>query len=225
MNKIGIVGALQIEIDLVLEKMNVLAEFKFAGFPFYTGTLHGKEIFLARSGVGKVNSAACTQILIDRFNIDCVINIGIAGSMKSEINICDMVLSTDVTHHDVRRAQMRNLYPFQETFIASEALIHLAKKGCEALAIKYHCGRVVSGECFVEDKKLKEIILKEYAPACVEMEGSSIGHVAYINQIPFIILRSISDNADEDALTSYEDFEARAAKQSASVVIEMISNI
>jgi adenosylhomocysteine nucleosidase len=227
MKKIGIIGAMQIEIDLVLDKMIVLEEYNYAGFPFYTGVLFGKDIVLTRCGVGKVNAASCTQILIDRFDIDSIINTGIAGSLKQEVSICEMVISSDVTHHDVRKAQMKNLFPFQETFIANKELLDLAIKACNSseLKPKYHCGRIVSGECFVEDTKLKDVLVSEYSPACVEMEGSSVGHVAFINKIPFILLRCISDNADEEATNTYENFEKIAGNLSASIVIEMIRNI
>lgn len=218
---------MQIEIDLVIDKMEVLEEYNFAGFPFYTGVLHGKDIVLTCCGVGKVNAASCTQILIDRFDIDCIINTGIAGSLNQDVSICDMVISSDVTHHDVRKAQMKSLFPFQETFIANKELIELAIKTCNSseLKPKYYCGRIVSGECFVEDTKLKEALVSDYSPACVEMEGSSVGHVAFINKIPFLILRCISDNADEEATNTYENFEKIAGNQSASIVIEMIRNI
>ncbi|MDZ5471346.1 5'-methylthioadenosine/adenosylhomocysteine nucleosidase [Bacillus sp. 31A1R] len=224
MSKIGIIGAMQIEIDLILDQMDVFEEFLFAGFPFYTGTLHGKSIVLTRCGVGKVNSAACTQIMVDRFQVDCIINTGIAGSLGKDISVCDMVISSDVTHHDVRKAQMKNLFPFQESFLANQNLIELAKKACESsdLKLTYHCGRIISGECFVSESHLKENLIQNYSPACVEMEGSSVGHVSFINQVPFVILRCISDNADEEASISYENFEKLAASQSAFIVNEMV---
>ncbi len=224
MKKIGIIGAMQVEIDLLIARMKTYEEFTIAGFPFYTGTLFGKNIVLTRCGVGKVNSAACTQVLIDRFNVECIINTGIAGSLKSEIKILDLVISSDVTHHDVRKAQMKNLFPFKESFIANNSLVELAKKACEMLDVKpnYHFGRIVSGEGFVSDTRLKDKLINDYSPACVEMEGSAIGHVAFINNIPFLILRCISDQADEDAAMLYEHFEELAANQSAAVVLEMI---
>ncbi|MGZ4112259.1 MAG: 5'-methylthioadenosine/adenosylhomocysteine nucleosidase [Tumebacillaceae bacterium] len=227
MKRIGIIGAMQIEIDLILDRLVVNEEHLVAGFPFYLGTLHGKEIVLTRCGVGKVNSASCTQILIDRFHVDCIINTGIAGSLHNEIGIGDVVISSDVTHHDVRKAQMKNLFPFQESFLADHDLIELAKKTCESSALKptYHCGRIISGECFVEDRQRKEALISEYAPACVEMEGSSVGHVAYINNIPFLILRCISDHADEEATISYDNFEKMAGNQSSTILLEMIKNI
>ncbi|UCZ55134.1 5'-methylthioadenosine/adenosylhomocysteine nucleosidase [Bacillus shivajii] len=224
MGKIGVIGAMQVEIDLILDKMDVQKEYSYAGFSFYSGVLYGKEIVLARCGVGKVNAASCTQIMIDRFDLNYMINTGIAGSLRKDIHVCDIVISTDVTHHDVRQAQMKNLFPFQERFIASKELIELAIKACESVRLhsNYHCGRVISGECFVEDRHQKELLINTFKPACVEMEGASIAHVSFINKIPFLIIRCISDHADDDATNSYENFEKTAGKQSSSIVIEMV---
>ncbi|WP_456279063.1 5'-methylthioadenosine/adenosylhomocysteine nucleosidase [Bacillus sp. AK128] len=222
MKKIGIMGAMQVEIELILKEMEITQEYKFAGFPFFTGVLRGKEVVLTRCGVGKVNAAACTQLLIDKFSVDYIINTGIAGSLREDVGICDLVLSTDVTHHDVRKAQMKNLYPFQESFIASEELITLATTVCEKKGINYHSGRIVSGECFVDDSELKKNLINEYSPACVEMEGSAIGHVAYMNEVHFIVLRCISDLADDEAGMTYEKFEEIAGEKSALVVVGMV---
>ena len=103
---------------------------------------------------------------------------------------------------------MKNLFPFQEEFIASKELVELARKACisSSLQIAVHEGRIVSGECFVEDSKLKAKLIDEYAPHCTEMEGQRIGHVAYINDIPFLIIRCISDSANDEAQISYDDF-------------------
>lgn len=225
MKKLGIIGAMQIEIDLLKDKIEILETFTLAGFPFYSGVLYGKEIVLARCGVGKVNAAACTQILINRFHVDCIINTGIGGSLNKEVGICDLVISSDVTHHDVRKAQMKNLFPFQETFTANKVLIDLAIRACHSKGKKYHHGRIVSGECFVESGELKDVLIKNYSASCVEMEGSAVGHVAFINNIPFLILRCISDNADEEATNSYESFEEIAGNLSALIVAEIIRTI
>ncbi|MHC0035369.1 5'-methylthioadenosine/adenosylhomocysteine nucleosidase [Pseudoneobacillus sp. C159] len=227
MKKIGIIGAMQIELDLIINKMDHHQEIPHAGFPFHTGTLNGKDVVLTRCGVGKVNAAACTQILIDKYEVDCVINTGIAGGLSPEIGICDLVISTDVTHHDVRKDQMKNLFPFQETFSANKDLLELAKNACKItnLVSNYHVGRIISGECFVADKTLKETLISEYSPACVEMEGSAIGHVSFINNVPFLILRSISDNADDEAGATYLNFEKLAANQSASILLEMVRHM
>ncbi|PEE44649.1 5'-methylthioadenosine/adenosylhomocysteine nucleosidase [Bacillus pseudomycoides] len=227
MKKIGIIGAMQIEIDLLLEKLDIYKEYTIARMPFYKGIFMDKEIIVTRCGIGKVNAASCAQILIDKFEVDCMINTGIAGGLHPDVKVGDLVISTNVTHHDVNKNQMKNLFPFQETFIANQELRELARKACNTsgLDINVHEGRIVSGECFVEDAKLKEKLLDEYAPHCTEMEGSAIGHVAFINDIPFLLIRSISDSADDDATSSYENFAKITADQSSRVIMEMIKNI
>lgn len=207
MNRIGIIGAMQIEIDLLLEKLLIKEEHTIAGIPFYKGNFMDTEIIITRCGVGKVNAAACTQILINKFDVDSIINTGIAGGLHPDVKIGDLVISTNVTHHDVNKNQMKNLFPFQEVFHASKELRDLARKAVNSssLNITVHEGRIVSGECFVEDSKLKEQLVTEYVPHCTEMEGAAIGHVAYINDIPFLVLRCISDSADDSAQVSYDD--------------------
>ncbi|MBJ8029518.1 5'-methylthioadenosine/adenosylhomocysteine nucleosidase [Bacillus cereus group sp. N21] len=218
---------MQIEIDLLLEKLDIYEEYTIARMPFYKGIFMDKEIIVTLCGIGKVNATSCAQILIDKFEVDCMINTGIAGGLHPDVKVGDLVISTNVTHHDVNKNQMKNLFPFQETFIANQELRELARKACNTsgLDINVHEGRIVSGECFVEDAKLKEKLLDEYAPHCTEMEGSAIGHVAFINDIPFLIIRSISDSADDDATSSYENFAKITADQSSRVIMEMIKNI
>ena len=176
MNRIGIIGAMQIEIDLLLEKLVIQEEQTIAGMPFYIGEFMGTEVIIARSGVGKVNAAACAQTLIHKFNVDSIINTGVAGGLHPDVKVGDVVISTNVTHHDVSKNQMKKLFPFQEEFIASKELIELARKACNSNSsnIQVHEGRIVSGECFVEDSKLKAKLIDEYAPHCTEMEGAAI---------------------------------------------------
>lgn len=224
MKTIGIIGAMQLEIDLLIEKIDSLGKDIVAGFTFYRGKISDVDVVITCCGVGKVNSASCTQILIDRYHVDCIINTGVAGGLHRDVKICDIVISSDVTHHDVDKNQMRQLFPFQETFQADEYLVDLALRACKSLELKqnYHHGRIVSGECFVEDVHTRDRIINEFSPYCVEMEGSAIGHVAYMNQIPFVVIRCISDTADEESSTSYEAFKESSANQSASLVIEML---
>jgi adenosylhomocysteine nucleosidase len=227
MNRIGIIGAMQIEIDLLLEKLHIHEEHTVAGMPFYKGTFMDTEVIITCSGVGKVNAAACTQILISKFDIDTIINTGVAGGLHFDVKVGDLVISTNVTHHDVNKNQMKNLFPFQEAFHASEELRDLAQKAVNSssLNITVHEGRIVSGECFVEDSKLKEQLVTEYAPHCTEMEGAAIGHVAYINDVPFLVMRCISDSADDEAQVSYDDFAKTAANYCSEIIVEMLKNI
>jgi adenosylhomocysteine nucleosidase len=225
---IGIIGAMQLEVDSLIEKMNVKEERIVAGNMFYRGVLEKQEVVVTCCDVGKVNAASSTQILISEFHVDAIVNTGIAGGMHQEVQVCDVVISSDVTHHDVRQAQMASCYPNQKYFKSDDRLIELAKNAIEENNLikgQHHIGRIVSGECFVADHTLKQSIIDDHEPHCVEMEGSSIGHVAYINEVPFVIIRSISDNADSDATMSYEAFEKIAADQSSKIVLNMLKHM
>lgn len=225
MRKIGIIGAMDLEIKILLDNMKLNNKENISGFIYYSGQISGKDVVVTSCSIGKVNAAACTQILIDRFNVNCIINTGIAGGLHSEVNICDVVISSNVTHHDVRKAQMKRWFPFKESFEGDNELIEIAVNACGTIKNKewkHHVGRIVSGECFVSDNKLKENIIQDYSPHCVEMEGAAIGHVAHINGIPFVVIRCISDNADDQANMNYEIFETIAANQSSNIVLNMI---
>jgi len=218
--KIGIIGAMKIEINLILERMKTYEIIEKSGFIFYVG----EKIVLTSCSVGKVNAAACTQVLIDNFEVSAVINTGIAGGIATNIEIGDIVLSTSCTYHDVRPEQMRHFFPYQEEFTSDENLIKLAQKSFETLTTNanLHLGKVITGDSFISDTELKRQLIAEYSPACVEMEGAAIAHVAYINQVPFLIIRAISDKADAQASVNYEEFEEKAAHLSADLVWEMV---
>ena len=225
MNIIGIIGAMNIEIELIKNKIKLIDEKVYAGFKFYIGKYKKLDIIITICGIGKVNAASCTQILIDRLNVSEIINTGIAGSLNIDVKLCDTVISENVTYHDVRQAQMISCFPYKEYFSANKRMIDVAikaYKNIESNENKCHIARIVSGESFISDDNLKESIIKKYNPYCVEMEGVAIGHVADINEIPFIIIRSISDNADKKATINYDEFEKISANNSAKLVLEML---
>jgi len=227
MKSIGIIGAMNLEVQLISARIEDAVSDTWAMFRFMAGTIGAVNVVTAVCGTGKVNAAACTQAMIDRFNVDCVINTGIAGAICDTLNPLDIVISSDVTHHDVRPAQMRNLFPFTNFFTGNSDLIRLAQKACADLDLpgKYVTGRVVSGESFINDDAEKIRIRDSYQACCVEMEGAAIGHVAYLNSIPFVIIRTISDRADSKAAICYEEFEALAADNSAGIVLSMLKNL
>lgn len=228
MKVIGIIGAMDIEIQLIKDRMIIANKKQYAGFIFYVGKYKDLNIVLTSCGVGKVNASSCTQILIDRFNVTEIINTGIAGSLNEKVKLGDIVISDNVTYHDVRQVQMKSCFPFKEFFTANEQLKGLVIKAYENSIFNnydYHIGRIVTGEAFVSDNNLKNAIITDYNPHCVEMEGGAIGHVAEINGIPFIIIRSISDNADDNATLSYDEFETIASNNSAKLVLNMLELI
>ena len=221
MKKIGIIGAMEVEIASLKSAMKVSRMLKKAQMEFLEGELEGCQAVVVRSGIGKVNAAVCTQILVDEFGVDGVINTGIAGSLKAEINIGDIVLYTDVLHHDMDATGFG--YPLGQipqmdafSFQADEQMRKLAKEVCEEVnpEIRVFEGRVVSGDQFISSREVKDKIKENFDGCCTEMEGAAIAQTAYLNQIPFVIIRAISDKADDSATMDYPTFEKRAVEHS-----------
>jgi len=232
MNMIGIIGAMEEEVELLKEKMTDTVIIEKAGMKFVKGTLKGQTAVVVRSGIGKVNAGICTQILADEFQVEAVINTGIAGSLKAEINIGDIVLSTDTMQHDVDAREFG--YPLGQiprmetlTFLADEKLRKLAKEVCEEVNpdIQVFEGRVASGDQFVADKETKEKIIENTQAYCTEMEGAAIGQAAYLNKIPYLVIRAISDKADDSAHVDYPTFERQAIRHTVNLVSSMMERL
>lgn len=232
MNKIGIIGAMELEVKALQEEMTTASIREKAGMKFYEGTLNGADVVVVQSGIGKVNAALCTQILVDLFGVTHLINTGVAGSLNAGLDIGDILISRDALHHDVdvtifgyRPGEVPGLG--RREFPADERMMELAKEACEKVNPDVHAifGRVVSGDQFISGNDVKERLIREYQGDCAEMEGASIAHGAYLNGIPFVIIRAISDKADNSAEMDYPTFEAAAAKHSAALVKELVKNI
>lgn len=229
---IGIIGAMDVEVAKLKEMLGDTVSYEKAGMTFIEGTCCGKKVVVVRSGIGKVNAAICAQILVDKFNVDYIINTGIAGSLRAEINIGDIVLSKDTLHHDMDATgfgyglgvipQMK-----ESIFKGDEKLIELAKKCQESKIpqIKTHIGRVVSGDQFISDKAKKEWLVENFQGYCTEMEGAAIAQTAYLNNVPFLIIRAISDKADDSATLDYPTFEALAVENSVKLLLAMIEEM
>ena len=221
MKTIGIIGAMEVEVEKLKKDMEMTGTVSKAGMVFCEGTLAGKHAVVVRSGVGKVNAAVCTQILADEFGVDAVINTGIAGSLNADIDIGDIVLSTDVVHHDVNVSnfgyppgQVPQMDAF--SFEADGQLADLAEEICGKVNPEIHVfrGRIASGDQFISDRAAKKRIAETFGALCTEMEGAAIAHTAFLNRIPFLIIRAISDKADDSATMDYDVFEERAARHS-----------
>lgn len=223
---LGIIGAMDVEVAEVKEAMQGVEVKTVAGMDFYKGMLKGREAVVVRSGIGKVNAAMCTQILVDHYHVEAVINTGIAGSLKNEIEIGDVVLSTDTVQHDMDATgfgypvgQIPQMEEF--SFPADEALIKLAEKCCKEVnpEIGVFTGRVVSGDQFVSDQVKKDWIAETFGGFCTEMEGAAIAQAAYLNKVPFLIIRAISDKADNSATMDYDEFEEKAVRHSVNLIL------
>ena len=232
MHRIGIIGAMEEEIASLKEKMEQVTCKKKAGMEFQEGILRGKQVVVVRSGIGKVNAAVCTQILADDYQVDAVLNTGIAGSLNNEINIGDIVVSQDVLQHDMDATGFgyeRGQIPRMETlsFAADEELADLAQKKCKEVNpdISVFKGRIASGDQFVSSKEVKTDIVETFGGFCVEMKEAAIGQAAYLNQIPFLIIRAISDKADDSATVDYSTFEKKAIEHCVNLTLAMIEEM
>lgn len=226
---LGIIGAMDEEVAKIKEKLSGVQVETTAGMDFYRGTLDGREVVVVRSGIGKVNAAMCTQVLADKYHVSAIVNTGIAGSLKAKIDIGDIVLSSDALQHDVDATCFgygAGQIPRVDTlaFAADQKLIDLALRCCADVNpdIHTHVGRVLSGDQFISDKDKKDWLIGTFDGYCTEMEGAAIAQASYLNGIPFLIIRAISDKADNSATVDYDTFEAQAIVHSVNLMTEMI---
>lgn len=229
---IGIIGAMEEEVAELKKDMQIEETVEMAGMVFCRGTLGGKDVVIVRSGIGKVNAGICAQILVSQFGADTLINTGIAGSLDAQIDIGDMVISTDALHHDMDATVFGDpagQIPRMDTlsFPADRELVKKAVAANEKANPDIHTftGRVASGDQFISDKEVKERIVSLFHPMCVEMEGAGIAQAAYLNKVSYVIIRAISDKADNSATMDYPTFEKKAIAHSVRLMKELLPMI
>lgn len=225
MNTIAIIGAMPSELVDIRKVLKGTETKKIAGFEFYIDSFHGKKIINVCCGIAKVNAALCTQVTIDNFHPDCIINAGIAGGMNSDVKVCDIVISNEVLPHDLDLHFLKDYPPYCGIFKADEKLIEAAEKSCSEEGTKSFRGRIVSGEAFISSNEVKAAIQEKFSPYAVDMESSAVGHCCYLNDMPFVAVRCISDNADDDGAMSFDEFEKIAAKRVAGIVLRMLEKL
>ena len=225
--KLGIIGAMDVEVATLKERMEHTVVTTRAGMDYYAGTLEGLPVVVVQCGIGKINAAMCTQILIDFFAVTHIVNTGIAGSLCAELDIADLVISRDAIHHDfdlrfwgrpIGQVPGMDVIAFPADAMLMEAAFaaaELENPGHNQL------GRVASGDQFICSREQKEKIIADTGAICAEMEGASIAHTAYRNGVPFVIVRAISDKADDSAQMDYPSFEALAAHRCANVTCRL----
>lgn len=222
MKTIGIIGAMPSELADIRNILTGSVIKNYSGFDFYINTYEGKLVINVCCGIAKVNAAVCAQVMIDRFNVDAIINAGVAGGMDPSVKVCDIVVSNEALPHDLELRFLNNYPPYNGIFKADEALINTARSVCEELGFNSHVGRIVSGESFISSGEVKKNICDKFSPLAVDMETSAIGHCAFMNKIPFVSIRCISDNADDEGEMTFDEFEKIAAKRVADVVMAII---
>ena len=231
MKKLGIIGAMTVEVALLKENMENMTLSTHAGMEFCEGLLCGVDTVVVQCGVGKVNAAMCAQILCSVFGVTHLVNTGIAGSLNADLDIGDLVVSRDAMYHDfdcVHFGYEMGKVPGMDVvaFPADADMMERAFAAAEAVNPGHtKVGRVASGDLFVARKEAKEAIIEKTGAFCTEMEGAAIAQTAYRNRVPFVILRAISDKADDSAEMDYPTFEAIAAKRCAGVAMELAKNL
>ena len=226
----GIIGAMEVEIKTLKEAMHLERTIDKAGMTFFVGTLGKTPCVVVKSGVAKVNAALCVQILVDDFHVSAVINTGVAGSLDNRLNIGDIVISDKACYHDVNATVFGykpGMVPGMDLFFqADNALMKQVEEavGTAAPDISYLVGTVCSGDQFIADKEQKDNIKKTFDGLCCEMEGAAIAHACCKNNIPFVIVRKISDKADGSDVMEYTVFEEKAAADCAAIVKSMLTD-
>lgn len=225
MKTVGIIGAMPSELVDIRAALPDSEIVKKAGFDYCVNMVGQTRVIHVCSGIAKVNAAVCTQALIDEFNPDAVINAGIAGGMHPDVHVCDIVAATEVLPHDLDLHFLQDYPPYCGIYPCDASLIQLALDTCAQFGVTSHTGRIVSGEAFISDNAVKFDIRCRLDPYAVDMESSAVGHCAYLNQVPFLSLRCISDNADDEGAMSFDQFEKIAAKRVADIVLHMVKQI
>jgi len=227
--KLGLIGAMDEEIAFFHEHMSETREVRHAGIDYFAGRLFGRDAVFCKCGVGKVNAAICTQVLIYLFEVDAVVFTGVAGALDPELEIGDVVVSGECMQHDMDVSALgyaRGIIPYQELslFPADPELKDLALRAGEKLFPgRVSCGRVLSGDQFIASREKVEELHRELGGTCAEMEGAAVAQVCSLNAVPYVVIRSMSDKADGSAPGNFTDFASRAAENSFRLVRELIS--
>lgn len=227
---IGIIGAMESEVKLYLENLENKEIISCASFDYYSGILNGKKVVIVKSGIGKVNSAACAQVMINTQGVSRIIFTGVAGSLNPDLDVEGIVISTESIQHDVdatafgyKKGEIPRMS--QSSFKACPDLIEKAYLASVGLNLDVIKGVVLTGDQFIANRELTKELRLEFNGDCTDMESAAVAQVCYLNNVPHVIIRSMSDRADGSASVSFEDFEVKAANNSFSIVNELISKI
>ena len=229
MKKIAILGAMEAEITPILEKLQNVKETKYAGNIYYEGTYNDRDIVLAYSKIGKVFAAITATILIEKFKCDVLLFSGVAGGISEDLKIGDLIIADKLCQHDVDITAFGHPHGFiPESILYSETdetLRDIAKYVALDKDIEIKMGTIATGDQFIACEDKKNWISETFVAHALEMEGAAVAVVCSSFEIPYFILRSISDTADTDANFNFEEFVESSAKRSADFILAMIDEI
>ncbi len=228
--KIGIIFAIEEEINEMKKISEITNEFEMFGIKFYETLISDKTCILALCGVGKVNSARCTQIIIDIMKVDFIINVGVAGGLSDNLNVCDIVIGSKLVQHDFDITAFnheKGYIPNVGVYLSSdEYLLHIAESSKKELKnTSFHTGTIASGDIFCTDAKMSQKINKKFNALCVDMEGASIAQTAFLSGVPFLVVRAISDIPNNQNVMTYEKFLETSSKIVTKFLKKMIEKI
>ena len=218
MKTIGIIAAMESEMQGLVKKMENVQVCTHASLPYYCGTLCGASVIVCLCGVGKVNAAMHTQILIDRYAPDCIIQNGVAGSLSNEVGYFDVVIGSELVYHDMQSWVIDQFEPLQQCYHADAELVRIASESIP----RAHIGRIATGDQFVSEPDQRTSIANRTHALCTEMEGCAVAHTATLNNVPFLVLRSISDMADGSAQEDFPTFAQKAADRAVELLLRML---
>ncbi len=227
---IGIIGAMDIEIDALKNDMTEAVGETISGIEFTKGRLYGVEAVVAVCGIGKVFAAICAQTMILRYGTDCIINTGVGGSLSERLNVGSIAVAESTVQHDMDTSPLGDPKGLISginiiNIPADRELLEKTEAAVKRLGINTLTGVIASGDRFVAGAKEKKRIKDEFGAIACEMEGAAIGHVCYVNNVPFAVIRSISDNANGDAAADYPAFRIEAAEKSKAVVARLLKSL
>jgi adenosylhomocysteine nucleosidase len=230
MKKIGIIFAMEEELNELKKYLKIENEYNIFDLTFYEGTIGKCHVILVQSGVGKVNASRCTQILIDNVKVDYIFNIGVAGGISNNLNVGDIVIGEKLVQHDFDITAFnheKGYIPNVGVYIDSDSyLIDITKKVINNdKSINVLSGVIASGDIFCTSETMSKKINKKFNALCVEMEGSAVAQVCYLCNIPFLVLRSISDTPDNNNVITYEEFLEDSCKKVAGIMNKIICEL
>ena len=226
---IGVIGAMSVEVDALIAKLENRAEELVGGVKFNTGELFGKKIAVARCGVGKVFAAICAEAMIMRYSPSLIVNTGVGGALAGDLCPTDTVIAESLVQHDMDTSPLGDpvglISGINKVYFEADArAVSILSEAAERLGVKARLGRVATGDKFVASREEKDRIVAEFSADVCEMEGGAIAHTAFVNGTPFAVIRAISDSADGGANMDYMEFLPIAAKNSAALTEELIKN-
>lgn len=227
MNKIGIIFAEEEELEALRIYLDITNEFDIFDLKFYEGTINNVNCVLVRCGIGKVNAARTTQILIDNMNVDCIFNIGVAGGIDTSLSIGSVVIGEKLVQHDFDLTAFNYLKGYipsvKSQYIESDPyFVSLAKEAFNNLKEPLFLGVIASGDIFCTDIKMSQKINTKFNALCTEMEGASVAQVCFQSHIPFLVIRSISDIPNNENAVIYEEFLKDSSKKVATIMYELL---